>query len=61
MLVRIFIDGESPEVGLLVKGAERIICPEALARMFITRGVAEEIKPKEAVKPKEKKEVNNHG
>ena len=59
MLVRILVDGESPEVGPLVKGAERIICPEALARGLIARGIAEEIKIKEAVKPK--KEVSHHG
>lgn len=60
MLVRILVDGESPDVGPLVKGAERIICPEALARIFIARGIAEEIKPKEAIKPKKEKEAN-HG
>ena len=60
MLVRILVDGESPEVGPLVKDAVRIICPEALARIFISRGIAEEIKPKEAIKPKKEKEAN-HG
>lgn len=60
MLVKILIDGESPEVGPLIKGAERIISPEALAQIFIKRGIAEEIKPKEAVKNKKDKEAS-HG
>ena len=44
MLVRILVDGESPDIGMLIKGAERIICPEALAILLVKRGLAEEIK-----------------
>ena len=58
MLVKILVDGESPDIGQLVKGAERIICPDALARLLIARGAAEEIKPKTAEK---KKEVKDNG
>ena len=65
MLVRILIDDESPDIGQLVKGAERIICPDALARLLIKRGVAEEIKPNkntgQGFAPAEKKEVKDNG
>ena len=50
MLVRILIDGESPDIGPLIKGAERIICPESLAMLLIKGGIAEEIKPSASLK-----------
>ena len=60
MLVRILVDGESPDIGLLIKGAERIICPESLAKILIKRGIAEEVRPKEIIKSKKEKE-ESHG
>lgn len=49
MLIKFFEDGDSPDIGVFLKDYKRIV-PESLGRIFIERGLAEEIKPKKEMK-----------
>ena len=53
--------GENPDIGTFEAGMERAI-PEQIAVVFIARGLAEDVKPKQEHKSKDKKtEVEGHG
>lgn len=49
MLVKFLIDGESPGLGVIKKDDKRIVS-DSIGRIFIERGLAEEIKPKKEMK-----------
>lgn len=60
MLIRAKADFESPEVGTFVVGTERLV-PHDIGRVFIARGLAEEVNPASASAKEKKKEVKENG
>lgn len=57
MIIKFKFDGESPEIGPYCAGIERLV-PDSIGRIFISRGMAEEVIASRTQKEKSREGIN---